>query len=84
MTPKSNGMKDFEIAERVLEIIFTSKLEIRGGCHPHSGAPQDKNIVAGQTHPWVGQTSQLSWKSVILPFSPLFVSYKDSLLNILL
>ena len=35
MSPNPNGMNDFEIAEYVLEIIFSSKLKIRVGCHGH-------------------------------------------------
>ena len=81
MTPNPNGIKHISLGGCSKKIDFTSKLRNRVGYHAHQGAPQDKNIVAGQSHPWVGQTSQLSQKSVILPFSPLFVSYKDSLLK---
>ena len=31
------------------------------------GWSQTKNIVGGQSYPWVGQTTQLSWKSIRWP-----------------
>ena len=42
MCPNPNGMNDFEIAEYILEIIFTSKLKIRVGCSGHQGGPSPK------------------------------------------
>ena len=80
MTPNQVGIKHISLGGCSKKIGFTSKISPRVGLPRPQGGPQDKNIVAGQSHPWVGQTSQLSPKSVILPFSPLFVSYKDSLL----
>ena len=60
--------------------MFTSKIRSGQGCPAHMGWPQTKNILAGQPHPWVGPTSQVSLNSVVFEFPLTFVSCVEVLL----
>ena len=39
--------------------ILLVKSDLGRDCPAHKGYPQTKNIVGGQPHPWVGQTTQV-------------------------
>ena len=81
--PKAKVPKDFKIGATTQYVDFISNPEFWVGLPRPLGWPQTKTILAGQPYPWVGQTSQMSSKSVILAFRLTFVSCVEALLNAL-
>ena len=72
---------DFKIGATTQYVDFISNPEFWAGLPRPLGWPQTKTILAGQPYPWVGQTSQMSSKSVILAFRLTFVSCVEALLK---